>query len=378
MVVAFQKSLLEQIAVSSVTEDASWSQDQKDENAKKQAKIQMLILGSLTTRLAQQLMDQETGTDMWAELCKIYEGKNNDATKAQKVYRLQGELHRTHLRANGDVRGHLYGMFRIRNELAELGSSLSDLRMVDMLLRSLPSQVCYNELRRKVLFSSNMSKYTPALVRELILTAETRSKDWEKSAFGNNQGKKKQGKASSGLKSSQNKTTGDANKKRTAKADVECFNCGVTADATAEDIRMNKRDVVLGEVVKRVAKDYDSSCWYFDSGTNAHIVTSKEYFTVLNNMEDSDWNPTMSGFADGVDAQAEGFGTILLATMIDEEMIFAFVKDVLYVPKAGCNLFSPGQALEQGFKMSWDQTTLLFGMSKDSTERSSHQEAYSC
>ncbi|KAF4139274.1 Zinc knuckle [Phytophthora infestans] len=232
-------------------------------------------------RLLEQLMDQETGTDMWAELCKIYEGKNNDATKAQKVYRLQGELHRTHLRANGDVRGHLYAMFRIRNELAELGSPLSDLQMVDMLLRSLPAQVCYNELRRKVLFSSKMSKYTPDLVRELILTAETRSKDWEKSAFGNNQGKKKQGNASSGQKSSQNKTTGDANKKRTAKADVECFNCGgkghykhqcpgledkprekksakakmarsdvkpaaqVTADATVEDTRMHKRDVVL-------------------------------------------------------------------------------------------------------------------------------------
>ncbi|KAF4140226.1 Zinc knuckle [Phytophthora infestans] len=174
-----------------------------------------------------------------------------------------------------------------------------------------------------------MSKYTPDFVRELILTAETRSKDWEKSAFGNNQGKKKQGNASSGHKSSQNKTTGDANKKRTAKADVECFNCGgkghykhqcpdledkprekksakakmarsdvkpaaqVTADATVEDTRMHKREVVLGEVVKRVAKDYDSSRWYFDSGTNVHIVASKEYFTVLNNMEDSDWNPTI-------------------------------------------------------------------------------------
>ncbi|KAG3051985.1 hypothetical protein PI124_g23973 [Phytophthora idaei] len=184
MAVAFQKSVLEQIAIGKVKEDVNWSQDEKDEHTKKQAKIQMLIMASLTMRLAQPLMDQKTGTDMWAELCKIYEGRNNDATKAQKVYRLQGELHRTHRRANGDVRGHLYAMFRIKNELEELGSPLSDLQMVDMLLRSLPTQVCYNELRRKVLFDSNMSKYTPALVRGMILTAETRSKDWEKNAFG--------------------------------------------------------------------------------------------------------------------------------------------------------------------------------------------------
>ncbi|KAG3122084.1 hypothetical protein PI126_g24290, partial [Phytophthora idaei] len=89
MAVAFQKSVLEQIAIGKVKEDVNWSQDEKDEHTKKQAKIQMLIMASLTMRLAQPLMDQKTGTDMWAELCKIYEGRNNDATKAQKVYRLQ-------------------------------------------------------------------------------------------------------------------------------------------------------------------------------------------------------------------------------------------------------------------------------------------------
>ncbi|KAG6953021.1 hypothetical protein JG688_00013016 [Phytophthora aleatoria] len=107
---------------------------------------------------------------------QIYEGKSNDATKAQKE-------------------SPFVAIFRIKNELAELGSPLSDLKRVDTLLRSLPTQVCYNELRRKVLFSSNMGKHTPDLVRELILTTEARSKGWEKSAFGNNQGKTKPGKA---------------------------------------------------------------------------------------------------------------------------------------------------------------------------------------
>ncbi|KAJ8546882.1 hypothetical protein ON010_g11353 [Phytophthora cinnamomi] len=303
MKIVFQKSLLEDIASGKVTADPNWSQEKKDEHTKKQAKIQMLIMGSLTTRLSQQLLDQDTGTAMWGELCKIYEGKNNDATKAQKVYRLQ--------------------------------------------------------------------------VRELILTAETRNKDWEKNAFGSNQGKKKQGTASSGPKG---KTTGDGSKKKTSRPDVKCFNCGgkchyksdcpdleekpsaerkasakmtrsgekpvkISSEKTDDDTNwVHKRDVVVGEVVKRVAKDCDASRWYFDSGTNAHIVATKEYFTVLNNMEDSDWNPNISGFADGVDAKSEGFGTILLATTID------------------------GQALEQGFKMSWEQETMMFGMTKDGTE----------
>ena len=89
----------------------------------------------------------------------------------QKVYRLQSELNKTILRERDDVRGHLYKLFDIRNILEELDSPVNDLQMVDRMLRSLPTIPCYNELRRKVLFSSNMGTYTRDLVRELILTA---------------------------------------------------------------------------------------------------------------------------------------------------------------------------------------------------------------
>ncbi|OWY90178.1 Retroelement pol Polyprotein, partial [Phytophthora megakarya] len=129
-----------------------------------------------------------------------------------------------------------------------------------------------------------------------------------------------------------------------------------------------KRDVVVSDVVKHATKACDPNRWYFDTGTNAHIVANKEYFTSLQRMDDSDWNPTVSGFTDSGVAQAEGFGTVLLATMVDEQMVTVFLEDVLYVSRAGCNLFSPGQALDQGFKMSWDQDTKLFGMSKEGTE----------
>ncbi|POM62910.1 LOW QUALITY PROTEIN: polyprotein [Phytophthora palmivora] len=189
----------------------------------------MLIMGSLTTTLAQQLMDQRNGTDMWAELY---------LTKAQNVYRLQarqdsfaGELRR---------RGQLYTVFRIKNEMVEIG---------------LP--VYYNEPRRKVLFSSNMSKYTPDLVRHLIPTADARQ----------------------GL----GEVTGDASKKKTQKIDVQCYNCGgkghyisteVNASKTAD--HWQKCDVVVVEVVKRVAKDYDPSRWYFDNRINA-VTGSHEH-----------------------------------------------------------------------------------------------------
>ncbi|POM62269.1 hypothetical protein PHPALM_28600 [Phytophthora palmivora] len=129
-----------------------------------------------------------------------------------------------------------------------------------------------------------------------------------------------------------------------------------------------KRKVVVSEVVKSVVKDYKPSLGYPNSGTNAHIVASKEYFTSFQGVDNSEWNQTAAGFADGVVAQAEGFGTFLLATMVDDRIGFVFLEDVVYMPKEGCNLFFPGQTLNHGYNMSWNQDTKLFGISKDNTE----------
>ncbi|GMF42850.1 unnamed protein product [Phytophthora fragariaefolia] len=361
---AFEKNLLDGISKGDETEDTAWNDVKKGEFKKKQAEIKILIQGSLSMRLAKQVMSMSTSAEMWQELVTIYEGKSNPAMTAQKVYRLQRELHRTNLRGKDDVRGHLYKLFDIKTQLEDLGAPVKALQMVDRMLRSLPTAPCYNELRRKVLFSSNMAKYTPDAVRELILTAELRSTDWDNNAFGNKQGNTAHQKQSSAKKGTKKQSSGgDPNKKSGKTSSGGCFLCGGTdhykrdcpeleekpsgrkaqakyarfgekfteqeAQGTYEFDHAQKRDVVVGVVVKRVAKDYDPSRWYFDTGSNAHITACKEYFTSMQGMENRDWNPTISGFADGVGAKAEGFGTIMLAAMIDEQIVFVLVEDVL-------------------------------------------------
>ncbi|KAG3232377.1 hypothetical protein PI124_g22538 [Phytophthora idaei] len=54
--------------------------------------------------------------------------------------------------------------------------------------------------------------------------------------------------------------------------------------------------------------------------------------------------------------------------MIDEQMAFVLVEDVLYVPSAGCDSLSLGLALDQGFIMTWESDARMFGMTKDDTE----------
>ena len=85
-------------------------------------------------------------------------------------------------------------------------------------------------------------------------------------------------------------------------------------------------------------------------------------------MEDSACNPTISGFADGVDTKAEGFGTIFLAFMVDEKMLTLMIEDILYVPSAGCNLFVSGLSLDQKFMITRENDARLFGLMKDGAE----------
>ncbi|KAG6610395.1 succinyl-CoA:3-ketoacid coenzyme A transferase [Phytophthora cinnamomi] len=126
---AFEKILLYGITTGSETEDASWDDEKKGDFKKKQTKIKIIIQGSLSMRLAKQVMAKPTGTEMWRELMDFYEGKSNPAMTAQKVYCLRYKLHKTNLRGKDDVRSHLYKLFDIKNRLADLGSPVNDLQM---------------------------------------------------------------------------------------------------------------------------------------------------------------------------------------------------------------------------------------------------------
>ncbi|POM78253.1 Multidrug resistance protein ABC Superfamily [Phytophthora palmivora] len=84
MMNAFKKILLDQIE-----RDREVKDDSKDDEKK-------------------EIMMKSTGTEMWVEHVDNYEGKTNPATTAQEVYRLQCELHKTHMCGKDDLRSYRY------------------------------------------------------------------------------------------------------------------------------------------------------------------------------------------------------------------------------------------------------------------------------
>ncbi|DBA01771.1 TPA: hypothetical protein N0F65_010181 [Lagenidium giganteum] len=171
----FEKELLDEIIDGPGRVDSSADAVEKKEFKQNQAKAKLPIQSSLSSSLARQVMHQ---TSMWQELCIMFDGERNAAVAAQQVYRPQKTSHTTQLKNGSDLRNHLYVMFDAYDRLKALKEPVSDGQMVDSLLRSLPGKICYNELRRKVFFSIDMTKYTPKLIKEMILTTQVCSQDW--------------------------------------------------------------------------------------------------------------------------------------------------------------------------------------------------------
>ena len=440
MLIVFEENDVDEIALGQLKLDPAWGTRQKTDFKKKQATIKRLILQSLAHRLACILtVKTMTGTEMWKELASNYEGKDNKAVLSHKIHVLTDKLMTTTLKPCGDVRSHLYVMFQAYEQLKELNEPFSDSQMRDCLLRSLPSSPGFDALKTKVFFSDDLSVYTPEKLREMIITADIRSKDWEQgrafgTRIGSSDGSKQGSKQQKHGKGKRFKPKANSGPQRNLD-EVECYKChnkghyapdcpdqhstsddsavkskGTKKSAHAKVAKVSKkqtsqhqakmqdeRDLAVrqdaDETIPPVLENHDAdssatmdkkkqatigelppcqhwtpSTWILDTGCNAHIASCRDQFVTLDALNEDEWEQKVSGFAPGIEAHVKGIGTVMLPMMIDDKPVVMFLEGVLYVPSAGCNLFSPGLALKQGFKLGWSPEAESFSILKDGEE----------
>ena len=108
--------------------------------------------------------------------------------------------------------------------------------------------------------------------------------------------------------------------------------------------------------------------WMFDTCDNQHMTGVKDYFIKYREFP-KDMNNKVSGASSNFNVQAEGIGTIRLYTKNSKnENIYFELDDVIYLPSLKYNLFSPGQALEQGDDLQWDSKDKTCRVYRDGKE----------
>lgn len=235
MLNALQRQHVSGIALGTEKFDPTVSDADKLAFREKEALLVEMIIGSINPMLQMELSLQATGEEMWAELLSKFEGTKNVQVAAQRAHAVRGELQAMQMHAGTDVDLHLFNMFRPYEESKTLGETISDSFMRELLLNSLPTTRAFNQLRTKVYFSQKITKNAPVVLREMIRTTGSRSKQFEHAMNQRaNTGGGGRGRGGGGNRAPQAatpqggaKTTAAAAKDKSTKSleDIVCFRC---------------------------------------------------------------------------------------------------------------------------------------------------------
>ena len=155
------------------------------------------------------------------------------------------------------------------------------------------------------------------------------------------------------------------------KRKLQCYNCGKyghfavecwgadNSNNTGKNFKKDEahlaqedEDSDLDQVLLMATtnQDEDASSWYLDTGCSNHMTGNREWII------DFDSNVKNSvRFVNNSMISDEGIGKVRF-TCKDGRV--AYMNDVLYVPSMKNDLFSLGQLLEKGFKMSMEHNSI--------------------
>ncbi|KAG6574701.1 Integrase catalytic core protein [Phytophthora cinnamomi] len=177
MMSLFEEDDVENIATGKAKPpDPSASESDKNEWKQNQATIKRLILSSVSLALAQRVMRQASGTEMWKKLEEIFEAPKNQNLFVHQQRQLAHQLRNTRAKREDDMNLHLGKMYDIRDRLATMKYAVHDLDMVDAILKSLPRHVKYQRLTEMITLTPG-SAYSVDDVRDLILVAASQLKE---------------------------------------------------------------------------------------------------------------------------------------------------------------------------------------------------------
>src|SRR5882762_1428718 len=190
--------------------EAEWEarEDKIDEWYQKDSLAKQHIFSTIMNRLLLRIKKLGDASKIWAEICKIHEGK----TELVQVD-LRRRLQDTRCEEGNDVRNHFGEMMRMQEELAGMGTVIEECDFYAILLGSLLES--YRPLLSSINATARIAK-TPLSPYELVNIVSEEYEHRQLSSRGNS---KKGGNTALSAK------TGAKNDRAGNRSDVTCFNC---------------------------------------------------------------------------------------------------------------------------------------------------------
>ncbi|CAL5331407.1 unnamed protein product [Camellia sinensis] len=349
------------------------------ERTTKKYKAKSCLHSAVSEAIFTKIMTLESAKNIWDYLRT--ESQGNDRSRSMQVMNLRREFEMQRMKESETIKEYSDRLLSIVNKVRLLGEDLSDQRVVEKILVTIPerfeSKISSLE-ESKDLTSISLAEFLNALQaqeqRRLIrqegfvegaLKAKLQIQDKSK-------GKKKKGNEDNSSKG--NVKAGDSNNK--GGTYPQCQHCKKTNHPQSKcwwrpDIKCRKCNQ-LGHIEKVcrskqqqegeakmvdqqeeehlfVASCYASKSsnehWLVDSGCTNHMTYDKELFKELDRTKISKVK-----VGNGEFIEVRGKGTVAIESVLGTKLI----TDVLYVPRIDQNLLSVGQLLEKGYKLLFE------------------------
>eukprot|EP00644_Phytophthora_capsici_P008998 jgi/Phyca11/14173/fgenesh1_pg.PHYCAscaffold_6_\ len=162
---------LDDIIDGTIAPGPKWASEQLAVYSRQNKLLAKIISTSLSCTLSRQVMDSNSGSEMWSYLSKRFEGRENATTTLSTQRTLRQKLDLASCRPGADVANHLNYMMSLREQLTALKADVGDAWMVDLMVRSM-SQYSYYTHLQTLRFIGSDKLNSPVATKSIILTLD--------------------------------------------------------------------------------------------------------------------------------------------------------------------------------------------------------------
>ena len=253
---------------------------------------------------------------------------------------------------NQNMESHINSLIMLGEQLKAAGEKLNDSDIVATLLSSLPST--YDPLIT-ALEARDEADLTLEFVKGRLLHEERR-KGKEEESYENamySKGRKWPSKPSPGPSGYKGPNKGHEGPRRFSKS-IECFYCRQKGHIKRDCRKLKYKEEAHAAVEESEkcfnAKQDEAKSWYIDSGATSHMCYEKELFATY-----EETKSCKIYLADDRIVTSVGKGSIFLSFKTIDGIVEKELKDVLYVPELGTNLFSVSKVTSLDYQVEFSQ-----------------------
>ncbi|KAJ4722910.1 Retrovirus-related Pol polyprotein from transposon TNT 1-94 [Melia azedarach] len=363
------------VAISVLTQA---QRDTLKDSRKRDKKALYIIYQALDDDAFEKISNATSAKQAWNKLQTSY--KDAEQVKKVRLQTLRGEFETLYMKEGESIVNYFSRIEAISNQLKRNGEKLSEVRIMEKILRSMDSKFDHivttieetKDLEEMMIdqLQGSLQAYEEKIkkkqgISEQLLKMQFKEKEDIQSYERNQQGRGRgRGESSTRGRGRNNPNT------RYDKSKVRCYNCqkfGHYASAcraynneVEEKANYVEEKNQGDETVLLAYKDNSrgqENTWYLDTGASNHMCGKRSMFVEL----DESTNGNVS-FSDNSKIAVKGRGNILIQLKDGRHQ---FIGNVYYVPNMKSNILSLGQLLEKGYNIHMKDYSLFIRDDKD-------------